>query len=42
LKLLRFRVFKDDIVNPDIPTIYCTNHGQGFWGIVDVLLGVYY
>jgi 1-acyl-sn-glycerol-3-phosphate acyltransferase len=42
LKLLRFNIFNDELVDEKRSTVYCTNHGQGFWGIVDVFLAVHY
>jgi len=41
-KLLRFNVMDDSSVNEKRPTMYLVNHGQGFWGIVDVLLALHY
>ena len=37
IKLLRFNVYNDIYVDEKTPTMYVFNHGQGFWGIIDVI-----
>lgn len=42
IKLLRYNSLNDSSIDENNPTMYLVNHGQGFWGIIDVILALDY
>ena len=42
IKLLRYNTKNDSLIDEKNPTMYLVNHGQGFWGIIDVIIALDY
>lgn len=42
IKLLRYNSINDNSIDQNSPTMYLVNHGQGFWGIIDVIIALDY